>query len=148
MTGGEEAGLAGLFISAFTSATLLPGTSEAVLAGLSFANLAPPLLLLAVAATGNVLGSSVNWMIGRWSDRLRGTRWFPVSDASLERADRWYAKYGRWSLLGAWLPVIGDPLTLVAGVLREPFWSFLLIVALAKTARYAAVLWGLAALAR
>ncbi len=138
-------GLAALFTSAFASATVLPGTSEAALGGLLVAGAASPWLLLAVASAGNVLGACVNWLIGRSSERLRGTRWFPLSDERLRQADRWYARYGRWSLLGAWLPVIGDPLTLVAGALREPFWRFLVIVGIAKTARYALLIAGVTA---
>ncbi|WP_367166004.1 YqaA family protein, partial [Mesorhizobium sp.] len=58
---------------------------------------------------------------------------------ALDRATGWYRRYGRWSLLLSWMPIIGDPLTVVAGVLREPLWSFVAIVALAKISRYLAV---------
>ncbi|MBZ0161578.1 MAG: DedA family protein [Notoacmeibacter sp.] len=146
MTGGE-AGIAGLFASAFTSATLLPGSSEAVLLGLAAAGVAPTALLVAVASFGNVLGSCVNWLMGRSGARFIGKRWFPASPRQLDRASRWYARYGRWSLLASWVPVIGDPITVVAGVLREPFWRFVLIVGLAKTGRYLALALGFMALA-
>jgi membrane protein YqaA with SNARE-associated domain len=125
----------GLFLSALASATLIPGQSEAVLASLLFAGHAP-WLLLAVASAGNILGSVINWMLGRGLERYRERRWFPVNPRMLERAQRWYAKYGRWSLLLSWAPVIGDPLTIVAGVMREPFPTVLLLVAVAKIGRY------------
>lgn len=62
--------------------------------------------------------------------------WFPVKKSSLERASGWYRRYGRWSLLLSWMPLFGDALTVIAGVLREPLWSFLVLVAVAKTGRY------------
>ncbi|GLR39829.1 hypothetical protein GCM10007880_03450 [Mesorhizobium amorphae] len=65
--------------------------------------------------------------------------WFPASPAKLDRAMTWYRRYGRWSLLLSWAPFVGDPLTIVAGTLREPLWSFVAIVAVAKVARYLAV---------
>jgi membrane protein YqaA with SNARE-associated domain len=126
---------AGLFLSALASATLIPGQSEAVLASLLFAGHAP-WLLVAVASAGNILGSVINWMLGRGLERYRERRWFPVNPRMLARAQRWYAKYGRWSLLLSWAPVIGDPLTLVAGAMREPFPTLLLLVAVAKIGRY------------
>lgn len=127
---------AGLFTSALVAATLLPMQSEAVLVGLLIAEYSPVLLLI-VATAGNVLGSAINWLLGRQVERFRNRSWFPASSERLERASNWYRKYGRWSLLLSWAPVIGDPLTLVAGVLREPFWTFLLIVTIAKFGRYA-----------
>jgi len=92
--------------------------------------------LLAVATAGNVLGSCVNWLLGRYIEHFRGKRWFPFSEESLGKAQGVYARYGRWSLLLSWLPVVGDPLTLVAGIMREPFWRFFLIVLAAKGTRY------------
>lgn len=128
----------GLFLSAFLSATLFPGQSEALLAGLVVAG-HPPWWLIVVASAGNVLGSVFNWGIGRGIERFRDRRWFPATPAMLERAQRWYARYGKWSLLLSWAPVIGDPLTLVAGVMRERFGIFLLLVTLAKAGRYLVV---------
>lgn len=130
----------GLFLAAFLAATLLPMQSEAALVALLLADYAP-WLLVAVASTGNVLGSCVNWWLGRELLRFQDRRWFPVSPAALARAQRGYRRYGRWSLLLSWLPVVGDPLTLVAGLLRMPFALFLVFVAIGKAARYAAVLW-------
>lgn len=125
----------GLFLTAFLAATVLPAQSEALLVALLLAD-HPPWLLVAVATAGNVLGSVVNWWLGRGIERFRNRRWFPVGPAALARAQRWYARVGKWSLLLSWVPVIGDPLTLVAGVMREPLPVFVLLVTLAKLGRY------------
>ena len=126
----------GLFASALIAATILPMQSEAVLVGLLVAKKYSVVGLLLVATVGNVLGAVINWGLGRFLLRFRDRRWFPVSEQQLARAEEWYRRYGRWSLLGSWLPIIGDPLTVVAGVLREPIGPFLLLVTLAKLGRY------------
>lgn len=130
---------AGLFAAAFAAATILPMQSEALLAGLLLSHSYPASALIAVASVGNVLGSMVNWLLGRGIEQFRGRKWFPASEAQLDRATRWYQRYGKWTLLLSWVPVIGDPLTVIAGVLREPIWSFVLLVAIAKTVRYLVV---------
>jgi membrane protein YqaA with SNARE-associated domain len=127
---------AGLFLTAFVAATILPMQSEAALVGLLLLDAQPVWLLVTVASVGNILGSVVNWLLGRFIEHYRDRRWFPVKPAALDRAQAWYRRYGRWSLLLSWMPVIGDPLTVAAGVLREPFPIFLLLVTLAKTGRY------------
>ncbi|QVW25601.1 DedA family protein [Pseudomonas hormoni] len=126
----------GLFLAAFGAATLLPMQSEAVLVSMLLSDRYIASTLLAVATFGNVLGSTLNWVLGRSIERLRHKRWFPVSESKLEKAQQSYLRYGRWSLLLSWVPIIGDPLTVVAGVMREPLWSFLLIVTMAKGIRY------------
>jgi membrane protein YqaA with SNARE-associated domain len=130
---------AGLFAAAFLSATVLPFQSEVVLFGLLLTEHYPWWLLILVASVGNTLGSATNWVLGRLLARFEERPWFPVKRESIVRAEKWYRRYGRWSLLLSWLPFIGDPLTIVAGVLREPFPVFLALVTLAKTARYFAV---------
>ncbi|MBZ9604613.1 YqaA family protein [Phyllobacterium chamaecytisi] len=130
---------AGLFAIAFVAATVLPMQSEAALAGLLLSNSYSPAALIAVASIGNVLGSVVNWLLGRGIDRFRDRKWFPASRAQLDRAASWYHRYGRWTLLLSWAPIIGDPLTVVAGALREPLLSFVVLVAIAKITRYLAV---------
>jgi membrane protein YqaA with SNARE-associated domain len=129
-----------VFASAFLAATILPAASEVVLVGSSAVEGANITALLAVASVGNTLGSVVSWLVGRFLLRWRERRWFPIGAAALERATAWFARFGVWSLLLAWLPIVGDPLTLVAGVLRVNFWLFVALVALGKTARYALVL--------
>jgi membrane protein YqaA with SNARE-associated domain len=132
----DIAGPLGLFVSAFLSATLLPGSSEAALVALLALRHSDPALLVAVATAGNVLGSIVNWAMGRFFAHFSDRPWFPVSPAAFERATGWYRRFGVWSLLLAWVPVIGDPLTLAAGVLRVGFWRFVVLVTLGKAARY------------
>lgn len=134
----ELAAYTALFASALAAATILPMQSEAMLAGLLAAGLSP-WLLIGVASIGNILGSCINWLLGRWIERYRDRRWFPVSETTLARAQRWYQRYGKWSLLASWVPVIGDPLTVIAGTMREPFPVFLLLVSIAKIGRYLAV---------
>lgn len=126
----------GLFSAAFVAATILPAQSESVLVLMILAGKYPVAALVAVASLGNILGSVINWWLGLSLERYGARRWFPASTEALERARRWYGRYGRWSLLASWVPVIGDPITVVAGVLREPLPSFLLLVTLAKTSRY------------
>lgn len=127
---------AGLFAVAFVAATILPAQSEAALVALLVAGAQDPVALVAVASLGNTLGAVVNWALGRGVSRFSSRRWFPVTPAQLDRATRWYGRWGRWSLLLSWAPIGGDALTVAAGVLREPLWSFVLLVGLAKTARY------------
>lgn len=126
----------GLFLSAFLAATLIPAQSEAVLLALTASGKYPVGLLLTVASVGNVLGSIVNWWLGRGIEHFRYKRWFPVKEKTLNKAQDWYRRYGRWSLLLSWVPIIGDPITVAAGVMREKFFSFLLIVSIAKVGRY------------
>ena len=128
-----------LFLTALIAATILPAQSEAVLAGLLLTGAYPVWALIVVASIGNVLGSAINWLLGRGIERFRDRRWFPVKPAALARSERWYRRYGRWSLLLSWAPFIGDPLTVVAGVLREPFPVFLALVTIAKVGRYLAL---------
>ncbi len=128
--------LGSLFGVAFIAATILPAQSEAALVALLVTGKWSPLLLVAVASVGNVLGAVVNWALGRGVTRFRHRRWFPVGERALERATGWYRRWGRWSLLLSWAPIGGDALTVAAGVLREPFWSFLLLVTIAKAGRY------------
>ena len=132
----DLAAYGGLFLAALAAATLLPTQSEAALVGLLLTENYSVALLVTVASLGNTLGSVINWVLGRGIERFRERAWFPASPAMLDRAAQWYHRYGRWTLLASWVPVIGDPLTVVAGVLREPLWSFLLLVSIAKLGRY------------
>lgn len=128
--------LTALFFAAFVAATLLPAQSEAVLAALVIAGQHPVWLLVSIASVGNVLGSVVNWVMGRFLMRYRDHPRFPFTPAQIARAEDWYGRKGWVSLFGSWLPLIGDPLTLAAGIMREPLWRFLLVVTLAKAGRY------------
>ena len=115
----------GLFLTALVAATLLPAQSE--------------LLLGTLLVQSGEPAWALNWWLGRYLTRFQDRRWFPFSPESLRKAEGWYHRYGRWTLLCSWMPVIGDPLTLVAGTLREPLPSFLLLVVLAKLGRYLVV---------
>lgn len=127
---------AALFGTAFLAATILPAQSELLFAYLLRSGEDDWRLLLVVATAGNVLGSAVNWLLGRMIERFRGRRWFPVGDRALAQAERWYGRWGKWSLLLSWAPVVGDALTVIAGVLRTPFLTFLSLVLIAKAGRY------------
>ena len=131
-----ESGYLGLFATALLAATLIPVSSEVVLGALSVAQGVEVWLLVAVATVGNTLGSIVNWLLGRYCLHWRDRRWFPIKRVSLARATERFNRYGLWSLLLAWLPVVGDPLTFAAGILRVNFWLFLALVASGKAARY------------
>ncbi|MDE2446207.1 MAG: DedA family protein [Alphaproteobacteria bacterium] len=135
----DVAAYASLFLIAFAAATILPLQSELVVLGLLVAGQQPWPIIVAVASVGNVLGSIVNWILGRSLLRFQDKRWFPASRDSLLRAENWYRRFGRGTLLLSWVPIVGDPLTIIAGVLREPLWSFTLLVTLAKTGRYLAL---------
>ena len=127
--------LAFLFVSAFAASTILPMSSEVVLGALAVAGATDVWLLLAVATAGNTLGAVINWGIGRYASTWR-TRLHWLEEAKFERACRWFNHWGIWSLLLSWLPVVGDPLTLIAGALRTAFFPFVLIVLVGKATRY------------
>jgi membrane protein YqaA with SNARE-associated domain len=128
-----------LFTTALVAATLLPAQSEALLAALLAAGRHPAVALVAVATFGNVLGAVINWLLGRGIEQFRDRRWFPVGRRKLDRAQHWYQRFGKWSLLLSWAPLVGDPLTVAAGVMREPLPVFIAIVTVAKLARYLVV---------
>lgn len=132
----DLAAYAGLFASALLAATVAPMQSEAVLVALLLSGDYPLAWLLIVASCGNVLGAVLNWLLGRWIERFRDRRWFPANAHQLVRAQAWYQRCGKWSLLLSWVPIIGDPITVVAGVMREPLPIFFLFVTVAKTTRY------------
>ena len=125
-----------LFLLSFLAATILPFSSELTLAGLISSSNYDNLLLLIFASFGNVLGSVVNWALGFYSRKLSTKKWFPLKETQIERSSQWFKKFGKWSLLFAWVPIIGDPLTLVAGLLRVRLFDFFILVAIGKVCRY------------
>jgi membrane protein YqaA with SNARE-associated domain len=129
-------GLLLLFFAAFGAATILPLQSEVVLTGLLVEGSHSAELLITVASVGNILGSCVNWWLGIKIENYKDKKWFPVSPDQLFKAQKIYQNYGFWSLLLSWVPIIGDPITLIAGLLKENFIRFLLIVSFAKIGRY------------
>lgn len=128
--------LGGLFLTAFLAATVLPAQSELLLAGLHLRGAYDGFALVLVATLGNVLGATVNWALGRYLVHFKDRRWFPVRERMIDQASRFYRRFGVWTLLLAWTPFIGDPLTLVAGIMRTGLWVFLPLVTLGKAARY------------
>ena len=125
-----------LFAISFLAATILPFSSELTLAGLIATSDYDNLLLLIVASFGNVLGSVVNWALGFYSRNLTTKKWFPFKETQIERSSEWFRKFGKWSLLFSWVPIVGDPLTLVAGILRVKFFDFIILVVIGKVSRY------------
>ena len=131
------AGLGALFLAALAAATLFPAQSELVLTAMLLAGRWDTAVLVAVATAGNVAGSTINWLIGRFFSDRRDARWFPVPAAALARAEQRFQRFGLPVLLLSWVPIIGDPITLVAGLLRVRLLPFLLVVTVAKGGRYA-----------
>ena len=132
-----------LFIISFLAATILPFSSELTLAGLIATSSYNNLSLLIVASLGNVLGSVVNWILGFYSRNLSKKRWFPFKDKQIKKSSKWFNKFGKWSLLFVWVPIIGDPLTLAAGLLRVRFIEFFILVTMGKVSRYLIIFYSL-----
>lgn len=130
--------LLGLFVAAFIAATLIPFQSEAIFVALQVTEVAPIMTLIVVASVANTLGAFVNYWIGIRLEHFRNHRWFPVSPEKLDRATLWFARWGKWSLLLSWMPLV-ELTTVVAGTLRTPLWQFAALVGVAKTARYVAL---------
>jgi len=133
-----------LFLTSFASATLLPGGSEALFVYLLSEHL-NPILLLVVATIGNTLGSFVNYILGKYATDFALSKGY-MKEKHLQKATSLFEKYGAWSLLFSWLPIIGDPLTFVAGIVHYAWWKFVLIVSFAKLARYIFVYLGFLAI--
>ena len=131
----SELGYFGLFVSAFLAATLLPLSSEVVLSTLLLGGLSP-IVLITIATTGNVLGSLTNYALGYWGSKAAVKKWLKISDEEFVRAEQRFVKYGLFSLFFAWVPIIGDPLTVIAGVLRIRLLWFVILVMAGKLMRY------------
>lgn len=125
-----------LFLSSFLAATIFPAQSELVLASLNIADNHDKFLLVAIATTGNVLGALVNWFIGYYLIKFKNKKWFPIQKRKIDKYSRFYRKWGILSLLLAWMPIIGDPLTVIAGIFKTNIWLFLTLVTIGKLSRY------------
>lgn len=134
----SEFGYFGLFIAAFLAATILPLSSEVVLSTLLLSGQSM-LALIIIATTGNVLGSLANYALGYWASLEIVKRWLRISEREFLIAEQRFVKYGLVSLLFAWVPIIGDPLTVIAGVLRVRLLWFVLLVSVGKLMRYVAI---------
>ena len=130
-----------LLIISFLAATILPFSSEVVLTTMYLSNSFETYLLLIFASIGNILGSITNWYLGKKITIFQDRKWFPVSPDQLNRSQIYFQKYGLWSLLLAWVPIIGDPLTLLAGALNVRFGIFFLLVSISKISRYVFILY-------
>ena len=125
-----------LFLTSFLAATIFPLSSELTLISLLKTNSYSPFLLISTSSFGNILGSVFNWSLGFYLFEYINKKWFPFKQNQIDVASNRFNRFGIWSLLFSWLPVIGDPLTLIAGILRVNFLLFLILVALGKISRY------------
>ncbi|AEF99347.1 YqaA family protein [Methylomonas methanica] len=130
-----------IFFTAFLAATLLPFYSEILVVTAFLDKPETWFAIWIVASIGNSLGSAVNWLLGRYLLHYQDRKWFPFKPDQMERAQTWFQKYGVWSLLLAWAPVGGDPLTFIAGTMRVRFWLFFSLTFIGKSARYLFVLY-------
>ncbi len=130
-----------VFGSAFLSATLLPFYSEVLLATMLTRHPTEWMLLWLLASWGNTLGAAVNWGIGKYLLHYRHKRWFPIKERELDRGQRWFQRIGVWSLLLAWLPLGGDAITFIAGIMNVRFSVFLTLVFIGKGLRYLVVIY-------
>ena len=130
-----------LSLISFLAATILPFSSEVVLTTMYLSNSFETYFLLIFASIGNIMGSITNWYLGKKITLFQNRKWFPVSREQLERSRKYFQKYGLWSLLLAWVPIIGDPLTLLAGVLKVRFGIFFVLVSISKISRYVFILY-------
>ena len=131
-----EPSLWALFFNAFIASHILPAASEVARWAIVANNSALLWPGITAAVLGTTLGAAVNWLLGRYLSKFTGRKWYPLSPKRQARASAWFQRFGSWSLLFSWLPVVGDPLTVAAGVLRVSFIPFLLLIAAGKTGRY------------
>ena len=130
-----------LFFSALLAASIFPAQSEALFAGFLLETPGDFWALWAAASVGNTVGSILNWALGCYMERWQHRKWFPIKVDSLAKAQAFFQRYGWSALLLSWMPIIGDPITVVAGLLRMPLIPFIILVAIAKSGRYWAVGW-------
>lgn len=133
-----------VFLISFLSATILPlGSEGALLYYASDTTLSVFWFWLWLwASIGNTLGSLTNWLLGLYLLRYEDRKWFPVQAETRQKAEQLFNRYGVFSLLFTWLPVVGDGIALVSGILRTSIWYFLPLVLVGKAVRYALILWG------
>ncbi|MEO0443275.1 MAG: YqaA family protein [Pseudomonadota bacterium] len=129
-----------LFLSAFLAATFLPLSSELVLLTLLATGEYYIVLLWGIATVANTLGAVFNWSLGLYFIHFKSRAWFPFSEDKIAKAQRWFQRYGVWSLLFSWLPIVGDPLTFIAGTMRVRFFHLVILAGLGKGLRYGVVI--------
>jgi len=143
----DFATLSTMALAAFSAATLLPGGSELVFIGFLATGYQHPLALFLVATAANTAGGLTNWWIGtliaRGADSQAGHAWlarFKLPPDMVARVERLFGRFGWAALLLCWVPVVGDPITVVAGMARYPLLPTALLTGIARTLRYA-LLW-------
>ena len=129
-----------LFFLSFLAATIIPFSSEVGLASLLKLDPYNVLFLLISASVGNILGSCVNWYLGIYSRTFEKKKWFPFDKKNISKASSWFEKYGKWSLLLSWMPIVGDPITFIAGTMKTKFKTFIILVSISKISRYLVIL--------
>ena len=129
-----------LFVLSFTAATLLPLGSEWLLAALLLKG-GEPFLLVGIATLGNLLGAVSTWLVGRYGGDFLIRRCLRIDAEAQQRAEERYSRYGIWSLLLSWVPLIGDPLCLIAGIFRVRLALFIPLVGAGKLGRYCLLAW-------
>ena len=129
-------GYLSLFTISFLAATILPFSSELMLASMLSIENYNRTLLITFSSLGNILGSVFNWVLGFYFIKLQNKKWFPFNQEQISKSSQWFEIYGKWSLLFAWVPIIGDPLTFVAGTMKTKFFIFLILVGIGKISRY------------
>ncbi|MFD2264318.1 YqaA family protein [Lacibacterium aquatile] len=134
-----EVGGIALFFGTMLAATIFPVSSEAMLAAAIHQKLGGTVELVLIATIGNTVGCWLNWLTGRFLYQYRDRRWFPVSDAALQRARTWFNRWGLTSLLFSWIPIVGDPLTVIAGILKVNLYAFLFLTATGRALRYCVI---------
>ena len=135
-----EAGLWGLLLASFLSATILPFSSEAVLGAMAMGTWSGPTLLW-IASVGNTLGGLTNYAIGRWIPQEKLLKRLRIDTGKAARWQAFVERRGSWVALLCWLPVIGDPLAMALGIMRVPFVPISVFMFIGKALRYAVVLW-------
>lgn len=132
-------GLFGMFISSFLAGSILPFSSEVVMAGLQVAG-ASPVGLFIGGTLGNTLGTLVNYWIGSLGKEEWITKYLKLPPAKLEKGKQYVVKYGAWAGILTWLPILGEALAVAMGYLRTPLWFSILAMLVGKGARYAVIL--------
>ncbi len=125
-----------LFTVSFLAATILPASSELTLATLLSTKDYNSLALLSSASIGNILGAVVNWCLGFYLLRHIKKKCFPFNQSQIDKASSWFKKFGIWSLLFSWLPIVGGSLTFMTGIIKIRFLIFLILVSVGKLRKY------------
>lgn len=127
------------FFIAFLSASLIPIQGALIMLALLASGKYTDWLLVLVACAGTLAGIGINWILGRYLSRFQNEKWFPVKTSYMDKAKLLFDRHGRATLLLAGVPLIGDPITIVAGALRINFGFYFLTAGLSKCAQYGLV---------